>query len=491
MKSNVILHKKNKDDEYGYLFIQYSDGKKRQKKSLNKRITEDDFKYYNKEFKRFSKNKKFNVTDLNIEISKLIDLNVFDKELTSTIENKAETSYLKYFINRKDKINKESTKKSYINSLNKLNKYLSVKGKTDLLFSELTKEFVTSFVTYLRNESLTDSSIKTYLSSMKAVMNDAIDDENLKVNFPKNPFRKLELKVNVKPKRLLTREDISKLRHISKEDELFIYSRMFLTSLYLQGMRVSDLILLKVGEFKKDYCEYMMLKNKKSMKIDIDRNINKMLIDILQLPDYYTQYKETKINTIYGNQSYSYNELFELIRKRYINLPDESQLISYKNFENVDKNDKELQSNIDRLEDISNQIDVFVKRKINEDLKKLPKDQYLFQSVIKSDILKGYNKLNTLTKEQYNKMKSINSFYYTSLKKICKKYDLSTDVLSSHNARHTFVNRIITLDGINLNDIRDRLNHSELSVTQSYISVGFEFKKGKIISDDFNKDHRL
>jgi hypothetical protein len=256
-------------------------------------------------------------------------------------------------------------------------------------------------------------------------------------------------------------------------------------------MRISDLVLLKVGNFTKDHCEYMMLKNKKSMKIDIDRNINKMLIDILQLPEYYTQYKATKIIPIYSNQSYSYNELFEIIKKRYINLPDESKLISYKNFDNVDKNDKELQSNIDRLENISNQIDVFIKKKIYDDLKQLPKDQYLFQSVTKSDIFNGYNKLNTFTTEQYNKMKSINAFYYTSLKKICKKFDLSVDALSSHNARHTFVNRIITLDGINLQDVRSTLGHSELSVTSSYISVGFEFKKGKIISDDFNKDHRL
>lgn len=489
MKSNVILQKKSKGDVFGYLFILYSDGNKRQKKSLNRRMKEDEFEYYNKEFKAFSRNKKFDVTDLNIQISNLINIDVFKEQREKKIEVEVETSYLNYFKTIMEKVEKPSTKTSYINSYNKLNQYLLSKNKTDLLFSELTKEFIKPYLTYLRNRSLTDSTIKTYLSSMKAVMNDAIDND--KYYYTKNPFRKLELKVDVKPKRLVTREDISKLRHITKEDELFIYSRMFLLSLYTQGMRISDLVLLKVGNFTKDHCEYMMLKNKKSMKIDIDRNINKMLIDILQLPEYYTQYKATKIIPIYSNQSYSYNELFEIIRKRYINLPDESKLISYKNFDNVDKNDKELKSNIDRLENISNQIDVFIKKKIYDDLKQLPKDQYLFQSVIKSDIFNGYNKLNTFTTEQYNKMKSINAFYYTSLKKICKKFDLSVDALSSHNARHTFVNRIITLDGINLQDVRSTLGHSELSVTSSYISVGFEFKKGKIISDDFNKDHRL
>lgn len=465
--------------------------KKRQKKSLNRRMTEDEYEFYNKEFKAFSKNKRFDVTELNIQISNLININVFEEPIEKKVEVEVETSFLNYYKNQMNKIDKPSTKKSYLNSLNKLNQYLLFKNKSDLLFTELTKEFIVSYITYLRNKSLTDSTIKTYLSSMKAVMNDAIDDEDLKVNFPKNPFRKLELKIDVKPKRLVTREDISKLRHITKEDELFIYSRMFLLSLYTNGMRVSDLILLKVGNFTKDYCEYMMLKNKKSMKIDIDRNINKMLIDILELPDYYNQYKATKITTIYGNQSVSYNELTAIIRKRYDNPLDVGNSISYKNYDFVDKNDKELLSNLDRLEDISNQIDVFVKRKIFDDLKKLPKDQYLFQSVIKSDVFKGYNKLNTFTQEQYNKMKSINAFYYTSLKKICKKFDLSVDALSSHNARHTFVNRIILLDGINLNDVRDRLNHSVLSMTSTYISKGFEFKKGKIISDDFNKDHRL
>ena len=491
MKSNVILQKKDRDADFGYLFILYSNGNKRQKKSLNRRMTEDEFEYYNKEFKAFSKNKKFDVTDLNNQISKLINIDVFKLQSENKIEVEVEvkTSYLNYYKIIMEKVEKPSTKKSYINSYNKLNQYLLSLNKTDLLFSELNKEFIKPYLTYLRNKSLTDSTIKTYLSSMKAVMNDAIDND--KYYYTKNPFRKLELKIDVKPKRLVTREDISKLRHITKEDELFIYSRMFLLSLYTQGMRVSDLVLLKVSNFTKDHCEYMMLKNKKTMKIDIDRNINKMLIDILQLPDYYTQYKETKIISIYGNQSYSYTELFGIIRKRYANLPDESNSINYKNFDYVDKNDKELQSNIDRLDDISNQIDVFVKRKINDDLKKLPKDQYLFQSVIKSDVFKSYNKLNTFTTEQYNKMKSINAFYYTSLKKICKKFELSVDKLSSHNARHTFVNRIISLDGINLQDIRSTLGHAELSTTSGYISVGFEFKKGKIISDDFNKDHRL
>lgn len=76
MKSNVILQKKSTGDDFGYLFILYNEGKKKVKKSLNRRMTEDDFKFYNKEFKLFSKNKKFDVTDLNLEISKLININV-------------------------------------------------------------------------------------------------------------------------------------------------------------------------------------------------------------------------------------------------------------------------------------------------------------------------------------------------------------------------------------------------------------------------------
>jgi site-specific recombinase XerC len=279
MQSNVILQKKKRGDNFGYLFILYSDGKKRQKKSLNRRMTEDEYKFYNKEFKAFSKNKRFDVTELNIQISNLININVFEEPIEKKVE--VETSFLNYYKNQMNKIDKPSTKKSYENSLNKLNQYLLSKNKSDLLFTDLKKEFITTYITFLRNKSLTDSTIKTYLSSMKAVMNTAIDDEDLNVNFPKNPFRKLELKIDVKPKRLATGEDISKLRRITREDELFIYSRMFLLSLYTNGMRVSDLILLKVGNFTKDYCEYMMLKNKKSMKIDIDRNINKMLIDVL------------------------------------------------------------------------------------------------------------------------------------------------------------------------------------------------------------------
>jgi len=483
MTSKVILQKKSKDDTFGYLYILYSDGNKRQKVSLKERMDEDHFNdNYDKEFKRFRKKTHLKLNEKIDELIKIKD--IFNQP------RKKETSFLNYYRTQFEKIEKPSTKTSYLSSYKKLNTYLQSINKTDLLFSELTKDFNSKYVDYLRNKSLTDSAIKTYLSSMKAVMNTAIDDDEY--YYTKNPFRKLELKINVKPKRLLNRQDISKLRHIKKEDDLFIYSRMFLLSLYAQGMRFSDLILLKIENIKRDTIEYKMLKNKKDMKISIDRNINKMLIDVLGLDNYYEQYKEIKINTLYSNdQSFSYSELFKLIRKRYDNLPSKNNLITYKNFEMVDKNNDELLSYIDQLEVISNHIDVFIKKKINEDTKKLPKEQYLFQSFIKSEIFKDYNKLTTFTPEQYNKIKSLNSMYHCNLKRICKKFELSVDMLSSHNARHTFVNRIITLDGLNLNDVRVTLGHSELSTTQSYIDSGFEFKKNKIITDEFTKDHRL
>jgi len=44
-------------------------------------MTVDEFEFYNKEFKRFSKNKKFDVTDINNQISNLIDLNVLKRRL--------------------------------------------------------------------------------------------------------------------------------------------------------------------------------------------------------------------------------------------------------------------------------------------------------------------------------------------------------------------------------------------------------------------------
>ena len=179
MKSNVILQKKDRDANFGYLFILYSDGNKRQKKSLNRRMTEDEFEYYNKEFKAFSRNKKFDVTELNSQISKLINIDVFKLQSDNKveIEVEVETSYLNYFKNIMGKVEKPSTKKSYINSYNKLNQYLLSLNKTDLLFSELNKEFIKPYLTYLRNKSLTDSTIKTYLSSMKAVINDAINND--------------------------------------------------------------------------------------------------------------------------------------------------------------------------------------------------------------------------------------------------------------------------------------------------------------------------
>jgi hypothetical protein len=123
MQSNVILQKKDKEvTDFGYLFILYSEGKKRQKKSLNRRMTEDEYKYYNKEFKAFSRNKRFDVTELNTQISNLINIDVFeepsDNEIEVEVEVEVETSYLNYYKNHYGKrLKNQAPRNLMINSL--------------------------------------------------------------------------------------------------------------------------------------------------------------------------------------------------------------------------------------------------------------------------------------------------------------------------------------------------------------------------------------
>jgi site-specific recombinase XerD len=272
---------------------------------------------------------------------------------------------------------------------------------------------------------------------------------------------------------------------------------MFLFSLFSNGMRFSDLLLLRNEDIKRNNLEYTMLKTKKKMIIPLNYSILKILIEVYDLPDYFTEQKDKwrTSNWNEGEITESYNELLKMINeRRYKMLRDTTinrdDFIRYDNF-TILKNDYEIITMIDKLNIVFNDIINIIRITIKRNIEKLNPKELIFNKFIKTDLFNDYNKTIPFNEEQHHKYMITNSKYNLQLSKICERYDLTVSKISSHNSRHTFVNMLLDMENINLNDVSLTLGHKRISTTQNYISNGFDFKKYKDITDNFNNKFHI
>ena len=82
------------------------------------------------------------------------------------------------------------------------------------------------------------------------------------------------------------------------------------------------------------------------------------------------------------------------------------------------------------------------------------------------------NDFSKITLEQYKILKHVTIVYNRKLKKLQEACQVNT-TLTSHVARHSFTNLLLTMSDVNLYDISQSLGHSSITVTQNYINSGF------------------
>ena len=180
--------------------------------------------------------------------------------------------------------------KIYVGFLNKLAGYLDTQHKKELLFSDITTEFVAGFYSYLgtlHNErskvevKLNDNTKATIMNKFKALMNHAFKLE--KITADNNPFLKYEYKHDDKTtKEKLDEAEIDALQALELEEgSLDWHSRnCFMFSFYCAGMRAADVLLLRWKNVEGGKLNYTMSKNGKAV---IDRDIVPQAAAILDL----------------------------------------------------------------------------------------------------------------------------------------------------------------------------------------------------------------
>lgn len=483
MKSSVLFSKKNKDDLKGYLFIIYREKNFKPKKvSLDYTITKDDFdKNFYKDFNQFKPNKKIDFEEINKKILEKLNENPFVIK-----EDKKSYRFLEYMKTRKLLKNNFSTINTYESSSNMFKTFLSYKYKVvDIDFININNDFVKEMQNYFINSGLQISTVRFYMNNYSTVFNEAVTND---VYLGKNPFKENKLSAISKPKKILTDRDVLILFNIKKGELYYLESRMFLFSLFTNGLRCSDMMLMKYYNIKKDYIEYFQLKTKVPIKVNYSDKVILILMDLFGLLEY--KIKMEKETRIHKPDFIPYNiAKRQIIRKIKYNKVNEDYVSHYGYM--IKPNDVESKTIIDELVRVEKDINVYCKSLIYKHIIKQDKNDLVFKDFVKSDYFKDYEKSNMpMNKEQFDTYKSRFTSYNAKLKRMANHYKLSVLDITTHVSRFTFTNILLEIPGLNLNDIRIALGHSNLATTQKYIQTGFDFKKSDIVNSEINYKFR-
>ena len=173
-------------------------------------------------------------------------------------------SFLTFF---KEEVNnsslKESTKQNHLSTLELLQEY-----KKDIVFTDLTFEFVSSFDNYLQSKGYHLNTIAKHMKHLKRYVNVAINKEYMDIQ--KYAFRKYKIKSIEGSHTHLSPEELNKMENLNLEGKFTKLQKSkdaFLFCCYA-GLRYSDFINLTAANIVELHQEIWLIY--KSVKTGID-----------------------------------------------------------------------------------------------------------------------------------------------------------------------------------------------------------------------------
>lgn len=176
-------------------------------------------------------------------------------------DGEAFLEYYKHCVTRKFK---DSTKVSYQQALNNLLRFDPLLAEKK--FEDITLRYLEEFDKWMTERGITQNSRNVYYRNIRAVFNDAID-EDITTNYP---FRKFKLKKVATRKRSLTVEELRILRDYPCEEWQEKYRDLFMLMFYLCGINGADLYPAKKIQVRKGRLEYERAKTYKAYSVKIE-----------------------------------------------------------------------------------------------------------------------------------------------------------------------------------------------------------------------------
>jgi len=545
-----ILHKLNKNQKDGYIYIQHIENRTKSYRSLG--LPKIHEKYWDEENQRVRKTTQIDYTVYNDKIEeKLKELLISDKDINTIEGIKSRKSFLFYFervIEEKLK-NDHGTRLKYRSVLNKLKEYVKYKNRTDLSFSEIDIDYIEDLNSYLKSTGLEINTVIHYLKVIRVIIRKS--QKRREYMHVKDPFVNYEFEhKQKKTKETLTKQEIQNIRDFNITDEnLDRVRNLFMFQFMTNGLRVSDLVTLRLNNLTGGRIHYFMFKTNNEIDIpildthielfvkllDIKTNINDITLDDeKRYRPRFEELKTLKVKSVKPQRpspirrtppDYPRPLLLDAINMEYYK--EYHSLLSSMNLEEVsDEYLKVIEFNrykgnipisgsmyIDltkqyqRLESV---IDTYIKllekqmvdlrlkyreRVLNE-LNKLGTDKktrnHFAFGMLKNEEFTNIDEKNNfdlIDFAQYQKIHKSGVLYNKYLKELQKTVGL-TKSLRTHLPRISFTNIMIGIEGINHYDISKKLGHSSITITDKYLETGFNSTKGDSVQrtmDDFMK----
>ena len=336
-----------------------------------------------------------------------------------------------------------------VQKLRTVKRHLEAFREGDILFSDITIDFLEAFKVFLYKKKIKPISQKAYFERIRRLINNAIKAD--KYNPRRHPFLSFDFETSAaNPKALSPLQlkqilagiklegAITQVNLQSGEKEILKLSarsadagRKFAFQYFAYGMRVSDLILLKWRNFYENgtRLKYRMFKTKKEIDILLTNKLLRILFHYLPMDIQLTINKRYKENDAIIEELVTEKIGETTITRKSIS--DWYHLVSYY---------------ISKLSKDQNQKNCYV-------FKMLPD--------VEMDDRLIYSRVQTNT-----------SYYNKNLKILSNELHLTENIdfqLSSHTARHTFA-YIAVLEGKNTYYISKALNHKSIAVTEKYLT---------------------
>lgn len=142
-------------------------------------------------------------------------------------------------------------------------------GQKQLMFQDITVEFLMKYEKYLREDGRKVNTIHRHLKFVRKIFNSAVQLE--KVEHQDSPFLRYKLKTEKTSRTFLTEEELKAIEDVEiiEGQRLHLHQQMFVFASYAGGLRVSDVLLLQWKQVTRTHLDFVIYKTNTQMYIKL------------------------------------------------------------------------------------------------------------------------------------------------------------------------------------------------------------------------------
>ena len=459
--SDVILWKRLKSDRKGTVSLRVVKGKARSYKSLSITIPETDWNDRTQRVRASNADAdEYNATI----VRKLAELASVGNETKDVAAATGDfITYCQTFI---ASLSSLGTRNKYTTILNKLRGFLRSRGEQGLPFADVTPDMMRQLQQHLLKQ-VTRNVANNYMKVFNRFLKAAIKER--RCNYDVNPFISIDYTNAQKNHKTLSERDIKAFRTVTLPDRLQRAQRAFIVQLLAQGMRVSDMMLLRWSDVTTDGINYTMFKTGKEMNVHLNDILVALLVKQAETLSPFKQHRY--IAKLTKELAHEYTPAINAIKLSYNADFVGKNAINMRDFKNIPEVENYLLT-LDTLR-INQRIALL------DMCKTKYADEFVFSFLKAADFPTRVTSIN-IGDSQYKKMHSAKIVYNRHLKEI-QAFAKIEFKITSHAARHAYTNLLLTdRTGYDVYDISRALGHSSLKVTETYLGSFSKSYTGKI-----------